>query len=122
MSEFSFLMRRADTLRRAESDPIRAEWWVGYKRGLRRAHRGEQFGSAAEHQLFLAASGSADPMRAALGRGYHAGLTLESREPETDTLAHCERCERYVVPRLDHGDLLCGRCGLVLALDERPDR
>ena len=81
MTAFASLMRRADTLRRLESNPARAEWWVGYIRGLRRAHHGERFGSQAEHDMWLAASESDDPMRAALGHGYRAGLTLESREP-----------------------------------------
>lgn len=82
MSNFASLMRRADTLRRVESDPIRSEWWTGYMRGLRRAHHGERFGSQAEHDLWLAAAESDDPMRAALGRGYRAGLTLEMRDPD----------------------------------------
>lgn len=82
MSNFASLMRRADTLRRVESDPIRAEWWAGYMRGLRRAHHGERFGSEAEHDLWFSAAKSNNLMRAALGRGYRAGLTLESRDPE----------------------------------------
>lgn len=82
MSKFASLMRRADTLRRVESDPVRAEWFVGYMRGLRRAHHGENFGSRAEHEMWLAAAESDDPTRAALGRGYIAGLTLESRDPD----------------------------------------
>ena len=81
-NNFASLMRRADTLRRYESDPIKSEFWAGYIRGLRRAHHGEQFGTAAEHQLFLAACDSTDPTRAALGRGYRAGLTLEARDPD----------------------------------------
>ena len=81
MSTFASLMRRADTLRRAEPDPIRAEWWAGYMRGLRRAHHGERFGSEAQHQLWVSAAESTDPMRAALGRGYIAGLTLEAHDP-----------------------------------------
>lgn len=81
MSNFASLMRRADTLRRVEPDPIRAEWYHGYMRGLRRAHHGERFGTVTEHEMWLAASKSTDPMRAALGRGYAAGLTLESQEP-----------------------------------------
>lgn len=81
MTAFASLMRRADTLRRVESDPIRAEWFVGYMRGLRRAHHGERFGSQAEHQMWLAAAESTDPMRAALGRGYAAGFNLKSCEP-----------------------------------------
>lgn len=82
MSNFASLMCRADTLRRAEPAPIRAEWWAGYMRGLRRAHHGEQFGSEAEHKLWISAADSSDQSRAALGRGYRAGLTLEPRDPD----------------------------------------
>lgn len=81
MTTFASLMRRADTLRRGAAEPGRAEWWAGYMRGLRRAHHGERFGSSAEHEMWLAAVESDDPMRAALGRGYRAGLTLEPSEP-----------------------------------------
>ena len=81
MSNFASLMRRADTLRRVESDPIKSEWWVGYMRGLRRAHHGEQFGSQAEHDLWLSASESDDPTRCALGDGYRSGLTLIACDP-----------------------------------------
>jgi hypothetical protein len=82
MSEFSTLLRRADTLRRHEDDPTRAEWWVGYMRGLRRAHHGETFGTQAEHELWMSAADADDPSRAALGRGYRAGLTLTMRDPD----------------------------------------
>lgn len=86
MSDFASLMRRADTLRRLEPDGVdgilRSEWWVGYTRGLRRAHHGERFGTQAEHELWLAASESSDQKRAALGRGYRAGLTLTMRDPD----------------------------------------
>lgn len=81
MSTFASLMRRAATLRRVESDPVLSEWWVGYMRGLRRAHHGERFGSPAEHDLWFSAAESTDPQRAALGRGYHAGLTLSPCDP-----------------------------------------
>lgn len=74
MSQFAALMRRVAALRRAESDPVRAEWFVGYVRGLRRAHYGENFGSPGEHEMWMAATESDDPRRAALGCGYHAGL------------------------------------------------
>ena len=81
MSKFQSLVRRADTLRRIESDYLREAWWTGYIKGLRRAHHGENFGTQVEHELFLSATESADPGRTALGRGYHAGLTLEARDP-----------------------------------------
>lgn len=82
MSNFKSLMRRADTLRRIEKDPIKSDWWVGYMRGLRRAHHGENFGTQSEHELWLSAIDSPDESRAALGRGYHTGLTMEPRDPE----------------------------------------
>lgn len=82
MSAFASLMRRADALRRGENDPVKSEWWAGYIRGLRRAHHGESFGSAAEHEMWLAAADSTDPNRRALGQGYRAGLTLTARDPQ----------------------------------------
>ena len=79
---FASLMRRADTLRRTEDDPIRSAWWAGYMRGLRRTHHGETFGTEAEHQLWLSAIEYSGPSRAALGRGYKSGLTLEAHDPD----------------------------------------
>ncbi|MCA2998774.1 MAG: hypothetical protein ING75_09255 [Rhodocyclaceae bacterium] len=74
-------MRRADALRRIETDPVKSDWWTGYMRGLRRAHHGERFGTEAEHQLWLSAAQSTDPSRAALGNGYVSGLTLSPKDP-----------------------------------------
>ena len=82
MNGFASLMRRADALRRAENDPERADWWTGYMRGLRRTHHGERFGTQSEHELWLSAIESTDSQRAALGRGYRAGLTLTMRDPD----------------------------------------
>lgn len=81
MSAFASLMRRADTMRRIEDDPERESWFAGYMRGLRRAHHGERFGTQAEHELWLSAESSRDGKRAALGRGYRAGLTLQWHDP-----------------------------------------
>ena len=80
MSNFESLMRRADTLRR--HDTANRDWWTGYIRGLRRAHHGAQYGTDAEHALFLSAADSDDPSRAALGRGYRAGLTMTAAAPD----------------------------------------
>ena len=92
MTAFSSLMRRAGGHLRGESDPVKAEWWQGYKRGLRRAHHGDSFGTETEHQLFLDASASDDPMRKARGKGYAAGLTLEPRDPPA---TNAERQAKY---------------------------
>ena len=64
VSSYTSLMRRADTLQRVENDPMLAEWWIGYMRGLRRAHQGDRFGTQAEHDLRLSAATSSDSMRA----------------------------------------------------------
>jgi len=45
------------------------------------AHHGARFGTQAEHDLWLSAESSPDQQRAALGRGYRAGLTLQWVEP-----------------------------------------
>jgi len=108
MSNFQSLMRRADTMRRIETNYLHEAWWTGYIKGLRRAHHGERFGTQAEHELFLSTSESTDPSRAALGRGYRAGLTLEPHNPD----GYCPRCER-IVPLIDNGET-CAVCKLVL--------
>ena len=81
MSDFPTLMRHADKGRRGSDDPCIVAWWTGYMRGLRRAHHGERFGTDAEHSLWLNALHDPNPNRAALGRGYRAGLTLTALEP-----------------------------------------
>jgi len=40
------------------------------------------FGTDAEHDLYLNAINDTDQNRAALGRGYRAGLTLTAHEPD----------------------------------------
>ena len=69
-------------------EPERADYWHGYRCGLRRARFGEQFGTAAEHQLWLTLADDTNASRAARGRGYR------------DALAHAARpVERAVNPR-----------------------
>ncbi|MDR1528828.1 MAG: hypothetical protein LBS40_00140 [Burkholderiales bacterium] len=75
------LMRCADTLRRMETGPMRQAWWAGYIRGLRRANHGESFGTEAEHRLYLSLADDAASDRAAIGRGYRAGLEGIEGEP-----------------------------------------
>lgn len=72
--KFKSEMRRADTMRKTSSDPLRAEYWVGYIRGLRRGHHGESFGSESSHRQWLSMAESPDEMRAQRGQGYADGL------------------------------------------------
>lgn len=81
MSNFSALLRRADTLRRHESNPLTQAWWAGYLRGLRRAYH-RNFGTDEEHAVWLGLANSDDPTQAAQGRGCAAGHTLEPRDPD----------------------------------------
>ena len=111
MSNFAPLMRRADTLRRVEPDPVHCAWWAGYMRGLRRSHHGDSFSSDAEHQLWLSASESGGPSRAALGQGYRAGLTLEAHDPPS--LHWCQRCGQYTADVSGDPDHRCAVCGLM---------
>ena len=81
MNEATFQseMRRAEALRRLSADPMEGEYYAGYIRGLRRAYHGEQFGTAAEHELWLSlADDQADEARAARGRGYRDALAGKS--------------------------------------------
>lgn len=81
MSEFKSLMRRADHARRLEDDHVKSSWWTGYMRGLRRAHHGDNFGTLAEHEIYINAALSDNPLRAALGNGYQSGLKMQWDQP-----------------------------------------
>ena len=63
-------------------DPERADYWYGYRRGLRRARFGEQFGTAAEHELWLTLADNTDASLAARGRGYRDALAHARRSIE----------------------------------------
>jgi len=52
----------------------RADYWHGYRYGLRRGYVGKQYGDDKNRQVWLAAAESDDAMRAARGRGYRDGL------------------------------------------------
>ena len=58
----------------------RPDYWTGHIRGLRRAYHGEQFGTDAEHALWLSLSISDDTSRSELGRGYRDGLGLAAEQ------------------------------------------
>lgn len=52
----------------------RADYWTGYRRGLQRAFHGEQFGTDAEHQYWLALADRDDEQSEDRGVGYFHGL------------------------------------------------
>jgi hypothetical protein len=69
---FESEMNRARIMKSVE--PQKSEYWMGYERGLRRAHHGESFGTDAEHELWLSLADDLDDSRAQRGLGYRDGL------------------------------------------------
>lgn len=72
--QFESAVKGAESMRRAESSPIKQDYWMGYQRGLRRHFHGEKFGTEDEHTLWLEMISDEDEQRAARGRGYADGL------------------------------------------------
>jgi hypothetical protein len=73
---------RRETLRaqtRATVEPQHADYWRGYRDGLRRAQLGERFRSEAEHRFWLTLANTRDPARAARGAGYRDGFAVVAR-------------------------------------------
>ena len=80
---FEHEMARAKTMQGLDTGS--AEYWIGYQRGLRRAHHEERFGTEAEHRLWLAAASDSDQIRQQRGIGYQDGLRGRSKqEPGAD--------------------------------------
>jgi len=52
----------------------RADYWLGFRRGLRRAFYGEAFGTDEDHQLWLSLAARDDREIAERGIGYLDGL------------------------------------------------
>lgn len=74
--KFKSEMRRAESMRRM-AEPMMAEYWAGYVRGLRRAYHGEKFGEPGEHEKWLSAANSREESRKQRGRGYADGLSFD---------------------------------------------
>ncbi len=56
------------------NEPERAEYWVGYQRGMRRARFGERFGTEQDHQIWLNAINAGGESHRQRGEGYRDGL------------------------------------------------
>lgn len=76
MDRRMFLRERVKAVNMAKAYPAHAGYWEGYRRGLRRAHYGERFGTEYEHREWLAMADSIDESIAALGRGYRDGCAV----------------------------------------------
>lgn len=78
METFETLAHRCSSL--SSVQPERADYWAGYHRGLRRAHHGEAYGTAEEHELWLSLASEEDPSRRERGIGYQEGLAALSSD------------------------------------------
>ena len=76
MKTFESEMNRARIMKSVE--PQKTEYWIGYERGLRRAHHGENFGTSAEHTPWMSLSIDLDDSRAQRGLGYQDGIAALS--------------------------------------------
>lgn len=52
----------------------RADYWIGYRRELRRAYHGEKFGTLEEHREYLDAINSFDQAQRETGKEYADAL------------------------------------------------
>ena len=78
--QFQHAMGAAKTFRRLAQEPLVQDFWSGYLQGTRRRYHGEKFGTAEEHDLWMAAVTSEDESRQRQGQGYAAGFTGASIE------------------------------------------
>lgn len=79
--QFAHELGRAQTFARLETDPLKAAYWAGYQRGLRRNYHGATFGTADEHTRWTQAAKSDDAERKAVGQGYKDGLNIGGNKP-----------------------------------------
>jgi len=68
----------------------RPDYWQGYQRGLSRAYHGEDFGTDAEHELWLSLADDIDDTMAERGRGYRAGFYFRDYCTQNDN--DCSTC------------------------------
>lgn len=70
---FAAELDRAKYFMRCDAD--REEFWIGYHKGLHRAHDGENFGSESEHNALMSIPDDEPDFRRRMkGQGYRAGI------------------------------------------------
>ncbi len=72
--DFQRNMAAAEILSRIAQNSGDYNFWVGYVRGLRRFHYGENFGTEEDHSHLIVAYDSSYQAEKMLGMGYRAGL------------------------------------------------
>ncbi len=73
--DFQRNLAAAEILSRIAQNSVEYNFWVGYMRGLRRYHYGENFGAEEDHSRLIVAYDSSFQAEKMLGMGYRAGLT-----------------------------------------------
>jgi len=68
--KFRLLMKMAKSLQSVDAD--RADYWIGFQRGVRRAYHGDNFGTEEEHQKYMNCRDG--EYRLQLQTGYRAGF------------------------------------------------
>jgi len=68
----------------------RPDYWQEYQRGLRRAYHGEDFGTVAEHEMWLSSAEETDDTMAERDRGYLAGFYFRDYCTQNDN--DCSTC------------------------------
>ena len=76
MNERTYLQESIRAVKMAQEFPSHAEYWDGYRCGLRRAQFGAGCGTDADHQRWLGMADSIYEIEAAFGRGYRDGLAV----------------------------------------------
>ncbi len=69
IEEFNANMQAASAM----GPTLDAEYWAGYRRGLRRHYHGPAFGTDEEHRQWHALADDVDEARRARGEGYYEG-------------------------------------------------
>ena len=76
MNDNTFQRESFKAMMMAVTEPERADYWHGYRHGLRRRYLGDRYWDEGDHQLWLAGAESDDALRAARGRGYLDALAV----------------------------------------------
>lgn len=77
-------MRAAKTFQHLTAVPEEQQFWTGYQRGMRSHYHGENFGTAEEHEKWLALID--DPTRRNMGFGYWVGSSGQNIQIAMKTL------------------------------------
>jgi hypothetical protein len=88
-SEFELELHRGLSMLCCASEPDDASYWNGYVRGIRKNYYGKNFGTEAEHELWLTLICETDNRRHSLGEGYRDGLAGTAKKYKKEEITTC---------------------------------